>query len=243
MKLGILQCDDVRSSLQPNFGDYAGMFETLFQQVDAALELHFYRVFDGHLPANIDECDAYICSGSKWGVNDSDLWIRQLEDFTRALYAAGKGMVGICFGHQLIAKALGGKVEKSLLGWGVGIVHANVLAAQRWMQPPQDNIALVVCHQDQVCQLPPGAQVLLSNDFCPYSMFQVDAHFLGLQGHPEFTALYSAALMEQRRDIIPADTINSAMATLNFSHGYQADDKLIAKWILAFLRQTLTTRE
>lgn len=243
MKLGILQCDDVRSRLQPTFGDYAGMFEALFQQVDAALELHFYRVFDGQFPAHIDECDAYICSGSKWSVNDGDLWIRQLEDFTRALYVAGKGLVGICFGHQLIAKALGGEVEKSPLGWGVGIAHANVLAAQSWMLPQQDNIALVVCHQDQVCQLPLGAKVLLSNDFCPYSMFQVDAHFLGLQGHPEFTALYSAALMEQRRDIIPADTISSAMDTLNSPHSYQADDKLIAKWILAFLRQTLTTRE
>ena len=106
------------------------------------------------------------------------------------------------------------------------------------MQPKQDNIALVVCHQDQVCKLPGSATVLMSNDFCPYSMFQVDAHFLGLQGHPEFTAQYSAVLMEQRRDIIPADTINSAIDSLS----YQADDKLITKWILAFLRQTLVTR-
>ena len=238
MKLGILQCDDVRSSLQPEFGSYAAMFEALFLQVDCALELHFYLVIDGQFPQHIDECDAYICSGSKWGVNDDDLWIRQLEDFIRALYVEGKGLVGICFGHQLIAKALGGEVEKSPLGWGVGIAHAYVLAEPSWMQQKQANIALVVCHQDQVCKLPSGAQVLMSNEFCPYSMFQVDAHFLGLQGHPEFTAQYSAVLMEQRRDIIPADTINSAMNSLN----YEADDKLITKWMLAFLRQTISTR-
>ena len=238
MKLGILQCDDVRSSLQPDFGNYASMFETLFQQSGDSLELRFYLVIDGQFPQHIDECDVYVCSGSKWGVNDDDLWIRQLEDFIRALYVGSKGLVGICFGHQLIAKALGGEVEKSPLGWGVGIAHANVLAKQSWMQPKQDNIALVVCHQDQVCKLPLGAQVLMSNDFCPYSMFQVDAHFLGLQGHPEFSTQYSAVLMEQRRDIIPENTINSAMNSLN----YEADDKLITKWILAFLRQTLATR-
>ncbi|NQZ93302.1 MAG: GMP synthase [Moritella sp.] len=238
MKLGILQCDDVRNSLQSDFGNYAAMFEALFQQVDEALELRFYLVIDGQFPQHIDECDAYICSGSKWGVNDEDPWIRELEDFIRALYTEGKGLVGICFGHQLIAKALGGEVEKSPLGWGVGIAHADVLTEPSWMQPKQGNIALVVCHQDQVCKLPRSATILMSNDFCPYSMFQVDAHFLGLQGHPEFTAQYSAVLMEQRRDIIPADTINSAMDSLN----YQADDKLITKWILAFLRQTLITR-
>lgn len=238
MKLGILQCDDVQASLHADFGNYAAMFEALFPQVDSALELRFYRVIDGTFPEHIDECDAYICSGSKWSVNDDDLWIRELEYFTRQLYDAQKGLVGICFGHQLIAKALGGEVEKSPLGWGVGIAHADVLARQSWMLPKQDDIALVVCHQDQVCQLPAGAEVLLSNDFCPNSMFQVDSHFLGLQGHPEFTSEYSAALMEQRRDIIPADTIKSAMDSL----GQQADDKLIAKWILVFLRQTMVTR-
>lgn len=236
MKLGILQCDDVRSSLQPEFGSYASMFKALFQQVDEDLELNFYLVIDGQFPQHVDECDAYVCSGSKWGVNDDDFWIRQLEDFIRALYLERKGLVGICFGHQLMAKALGGQVETSPRGWGVGIAHANVLTKRSWMQPKQDKVALVVCHQDQVCKLPLGARVLMANDFCPYSMFQVDSHFLGLQGHPEFTALYSSALMQQRRDIIPANTIATALDSLR----YQADDKLMAQWVLAFLRHSLT---
>jgi len=238
MKLGILQCDDVRESFQPEFGNYAAMFTALFQQVDERLELHFYRVIDGLFPQHVDECDAYICSGSKWGANDDEVWIHQLADYIRELYAKDKGLAGICFGHQMIAKALGGEVEKSPLGWGVGIAHANVLAKPNWMLPKRDEIALVVCHQDQVCKLPDNSKVLMSNDFCPYSMFQVDAHFLGLQGHPEFTSLYSAALMAQRRDIIPADTINTAMDTLNA----EADDKLVTQWILTFLRQTVVAR-
>lgn len=236
MKLGILQCDDVRQSLQPEFGDYASMFKALFEPAYSNLELHFYRVIDGQFPLHVNECDAYICSGSKWSVNDNEPWIRELEHFIRALYIGKKGLVGICFGHQLIAKALGGEVEKSPSGWGIGIAYSNLMVEQRWMQPKQSNIALVVCHQDQVCKLPPNAKVLLSNDFCRYSMFQVDSHFLGLQGHPEFSSRYSAALMEQRRDIIPATTIEVAMTSL----ANQADDRLISTWILAFLKRTVT---
>jgi len=235
MTLGILQCDHVQAILQPEFGDYPAMFEAQFQLADEAVNIRFYPVIDGLFPQHIEECDAYICSGSKLGVNDEQPWIRQLEVFIRTLYTEGKGLVGICFGHQLIAKALGGEVERSPRGWGVGVAQSSCLLEQDWMQPKQDHIALVVCHQDQVCKLPLGSQVLMSNEFCPYSMFQVDSHFLGMQGHPEFSTQFSSAIMALRRDKIPADTINTAMASLS----KEADDKLVTLWILAFLRQTM----
>jgi len=235
MKLGILQCDHVQDTLQSDFGDYPAMFTQLLQDYDDEIDVQFYAVIDGQFPQHIDECDVYMSSGSKWGANDDQAWIHQLEDFIRALYSAGKGFVGICFGHQLIAKALGGEVEKSPLGWGVGVAHYSLVTEKAWMQPQQDNVALVVSHQDQVCQLPAGSTVLMGNDFCPYSMFQVDSHFLGLQGHPEFSAQYSAALMDVRRDRIPAETIATGMQSLD----YQTDDKLTTQWIMRFLKQTL----
>lgn len=235
MKLGILQCDHVQDALQPNFGDYPAMFTQLLQDYNDEVDIHFYSVIDGQFPQHIDECDVYMSSGSKWGANDEQPWIHHLEAFIRELYRAGKGFVGICFGHQLIAKALGGTVEKSPLGWGVGISHSSLITQKTWMQPQQDSIALVVSHQDQVCKLPQGSTVLMGNDFCPYSMFQVDSHFLGLQGHPEFSTQYSAALMDVRRDRIPADTIDAGMQSLD----YPADVQLTTQWILAFLKQTL----
>jgi len=235
MKLGILQCDHVQAGLQPDFGDYPAMFEHALNTAGIPLDIHFYAVIDGEFPDDVHACDVYMSSGSKWGVNDDQPWIRQLELFIQDLYSAGKGFVGICFGHQLIARALGGEVQKAENGWGVGIAHTSLVNNRQWMQPQKTDLALVVSHQDQITRLPDNTNVLMSSDFCPYSMIQVGEHFLGLQGHPEFSASYSSALMDVRRDRIPAETITAGMDSLS----YPADDQLAIQWILQFLRQTM----
>ena len=233
MKLGILICDEVQEQLQPEFGDYPVMFSELLKRVDEQLEIVFYSAIDHDLPANINACDFYMTTGSRWGANDDLLWIRELEDFIRALYDAGIGFAGICFGHQLIAKALGGRVEKSPKGWGIGISLTDVNETQSWMTAGKSKIALVVSHQDQISELPSKAVVLSGNDFCPYSMIQVGHNFLGVQGHPEFSRQYSFALMDSRRDRISATVIETASATLS----HEADDVLVMQWIIKFLEQ------
>ena len=176
-----------------------------------------------------------MSSGSKFGVNDDIPWIRALEDFVRSLYHAKKGFVGICFGHQLIARALGGQVQSAAAGWGIGIASSKVLQQKNWMQPAASSLNLVVSHQDQISQLPKHANVLLSNPFCPYSMIQIDDHFLGLQGHPEFSQIYSYALMNSRRDRISAQTIRQAVLSLE----QPSDDLLTMQWLLTFLQQAI----
>lgn len=233
MKLGILICDEVREQLQPEFGDYPEMFSELLKRVDDQLEIVYFSAFKHELPANINTCDFYMTTGSRWGVNDDQLWIRELEDFIRAIYNAGIGFVGVCFGHQLIAKALGGRVEKSPKGWGIGVALTNMTSAQSWMSEPKSKIGLVVSHQDQICELPPNSEVLGSNDFCPYSMIKVGHNFLGVQGHPEFSRQYSFALMDIRRDIISATVIDAASATLS----QDVDDVLVMQWLIHFLKQ------
>jgi GMP synthase-like glutamine amidotransferase len=235
MKLGILLCDQVQEQLQPEFGDYPAMFNELLQRVDEALDVQYFSAINHELPANIDDCDFYMTSGSRWGVNDDKLWIRELEEFIRVLYEAGKGFVGICFGHQLIAKSLGGCVEKSPKGWGIGIAFSDVISLQSWMKPTKDKLDLVVSHQDQITKLPPQAEVLVSNDFCPYSMFTVGHHFLGIQGHPEFSRQYSLALMNSRKDRIKKSVIDAASATLI----HEVDDVLVMKWLVNFLKQSI----
>jgi len=235
MKLGILICDQVQEKLQPKFGDYPKMFNDLLQRVNETIEIYYYSAFNHELPTDIDECDAYITSGSRWGVNDDKLWIRELEEFIRKLYLAEKKFVGICFGHQLIAKALGGRVDNSAKGWGIGIAVSDVIDRQSWMTPTKNKLALVVSHQDQITKLPPQSQVLLSNEFCPYSMIKVGPNFLGLQGHPEFSRQYSKALMNFRRDRIDAAMIDNAISTLV----NETDDVLVTKWIISFIKQKL----
>ena len=262
MKLGILICDHVQEQLQAEFGDYQTMFKDVFSKINQAvcrpdsltdslvnsltnnpatyppITLNFFSVVDGEFPENIDVCDAYITTGSKYSINDDNPWIQQLIEFVKTLYSAKKGFVGICFGHQLIAKALGGKVIHSTKGWGIGIAESQVIKQQKWMKPYQASLNLIVSHQDQVIDLPTlskNTEVLLTNDFCPNSMIQVDQHFLGLQGYPEFSAAYSFALMESRKDHIPKQCFNEGKKSLV----HKADDLLVIQWIINFLQQTI----
>lgn len=232
MKIGILQADDVNPVLQPEHGNYPQMFEKALRAVLPDCELPVYRVLDGELPATTTECDAWLITGSKFGVNDGLHWIEALSDFVRTLWAEQRPLVGICFGHQLMARALGGTVVKSDKGWGVGLSFNQVIERKLWMQPWQEGLDLLVSHQDQVVVLPEEAQVLASSDFCPYYLIQYGECFLSVQGHPEFCVDYCRALMEMRRDILPAPRLRAGRASLNA----EADSQLMMRWIASFLQ-------
>ncbi len=237
MRIGLLQCDDVDEKLQSRHGNYPEMFERLFTRVDPTLEFQVWRCLNGEIPGDVDAVDVWLTTGSKYGANDGDEWIESLCAFVRELWAAGKPLVGICFGHQIIAKALGGEVVKSERGWGVGMSFNRLTERAEWMDPWQEGLDLVVSHQDQVSRLPEGATVLAASDFCPIYVMQVGETFLGVQGHPEFSKAYSADLMERRRGKIPGNRVREGQASLNAP----VDDQLMVRWILNFMRQALNS--
>lgn len=232
MKLGILKCDRVSDVFVAEHGQYPEMFEDLLLPADSTLEFTVFDVEHGEFPRDINAVDAYLITGSRHGVNDGFPWIGQLEEFVRTLNDAQKKVVGICFGHQLIAKAFGGKVIKSPKGWGVGMSQNQVVQHKEWMEPRQDEFNILVSHQDQVVELPRGAEILATSDFCPNYMMQIGAHLLSLQGHPEFTKAYSEALMVSREDTIGDVEFDRGMHSL----AMHEDDDLIALWIMNFLR-------
>jgi GMP synthase-like glutamine amidotransferase len=120
MKIGILKTDAVRPEWVPTFGEYPDMFERVLKLVDPDLEFEVWDIEEGEFPTTLDGIDGFIITGSKSSVYDDKPWIRSLEALVRELYEARKKVIGICFGHQLIAQALGGLVDKSPKGWGVG---------------------------------------------------------------------------------------------------------------------------
>lgn len=229
MRLGILQCDSVRAGLQPRFGDYPDMFRALLTSERVQPEFRAYDLTRDGFPTALDECDAWLITGSKFGVNDGDAWIERAHELVRELDAERRPLIGICFGHQMVARALGGRVEQ--VGWGAGLHTALVRERRPWMRPEASELALLVSHQDQVTAPPARVQHLAGHDFCPYDMFQVDGHILTFQGHPEFATEYSRALIELRREELGEERARAALESL----ARAPDAAVAADWIHRFI--------
>lgn len=234
MKIGILQCDDVMVTLQAAHGNYPEMFMRLLHSVDPELSFQVWRCHEGQIPDANVEVDAWLITGSKYGVNDGLQWVNQLCDLIRQLYALRKPVIGVCFGHQLITHALSGLVKRNPKGWGVGVSTNTVSTQLPWMKPWQPELNLIVSHQDQVVSLPANTITLAGSSFCTYYLIQIGTTFLGLQGHPEFTTAYAADLMEYQRKYIPEDRIKMSLASLSTPQ----DAEIMAKWMLNFMAQS-----
>lgn len=232
MKIAILKTDAVRPEWVPTYGEYPDMFQRLLRQVDPTLEFEVWDVEEGEFPARTDHVDAFLITGSKSSVYDDKPWIRELEAFVRRLRDEGRKVIGICFGHQLIARALGGRVEKSDKGWGVGI-HEYRISDDSLHDGEGDSFRLLASHQDQVLTAPPGATVIAENEHCEIAAFKVGEQLLAFQGHPEFIPEYSREIMQFRKDMIGATRVAEGMASLeNATH----EGERVARWMLDFVR-------
>jgi GMP synthase-like glutamine amidotransferase len=231
MKLGILKTDDVRPELATRFGEYPDMFIAVLSRADPDLEFRVFDVEHGQYPLDIDEVDAYLITGSKSSVYDDKPWIATLIEFVRELHRQRKKLVGICFGHQLVAQALGGRVEKSPKGWGIGLHTHRFNSAPSWHDQGDMDLDILVSHQDQVQELPPDARLLAGSAFCENAAFQLGDHILTFQGHPEFVPEYSREVMNIRRETIGEQTYQDGMASLEGTH----EAARVADWIVNFL--------
>lgn len=226
-RIAILETGAPPAALTPAYGDYPAMFRALLGD---SFETETFDVQAGALP-DPDRFDGAIITGSAAGVYEDRPWIPPLLEWIRT--AKGRlRLVGICFGHQAMTEALGGRVEKSERGWGVGLHRYQVAAAEPWMQPTASRIAIPVSHQDQVVVQPPGARVLLASAFTPYAGLAWGDDAVSFQCHPEFSPAYAAALVEGRAERIPSAVAAEALASLR-----EPDDRdVLGAWIRRFLR-------
>jgi len=230
MIVGILQADSVLPQYQAEHGNYPGMFEHLLSAHN--VQCKHYNVEAMEYPG-IDDCDGYLITGSKKSVYDDEPWIIRLSEFVRELHQRKKPTVGVCFGHQLIAHALGGRTQSAPVGWGVGIHEVQVICKESFLDPFLAQVRLIVSHKDQVTALPDGAQVIATSDFCPVAMFTVGEHMFGMQGHPEFSKSYSAEMMGHRRKILGEEKYAEGTRSLEGS----LDADVVTSWIVNFLKK------
>jgi GMP synthase-like glutamine amidotransferase len=225
VKVAILETGRPPGNLAAEFGDYPTMFARLLGR---AFGIESYDVQRGELPDRPTAHSAYLITGSPAGVYDPLPWIPRLEEFVRG--AAQAKMVGICFGHQLMAEALGGRVEKSAKGWGTGLHRYSIVRAEAWMDEVAE-IAAPASHQDQVVLQPPNTEVVATSEFTPYAALAwTDRPAISFQFHPEFSPAYAKALIEQRHDQVPDP--GAAIASLDAPN----DNARVAGWIRRFLK-------
>lgn len=230
LHLGILQTDHVLPEFQADHGDYTDMFHRLFSAVDETVTFTDYDV-QLAVPQTI-ECDAYVITGSKNSVYEELPWIPRLVAFLQQVLTADRKIIGICFGHQLMAHYFGGRVAAAEQGWGVGVHRTEVLRTYPWMTPSNGEVALLCSHKDQVMALPAAAELYLASEFCPMAGFTIDDQVITVQGHPEFRKPYSRALMNKRQEMLGEKVFRAGIDSL----AQTTDEADFARWLLAFVR-------
>lgn len=234
MTIGILKTDNVHPQLVSEFGEYPAMFAQLLNSVDDKLTFVTYDVMQMEYPQDLNDVDAYLITGSKYSVYEDLNWIHRLGAFVQELHQVKKKLIGICFGHQLIAHFLGGKTTASSRGWGIGIQKAELNAdGQALTVSDKNEYGLLGIHQDQVLIPAAGSKILASSDFCPIAMYSIGQHILCVQGHPEFSPNYLRTLLQLREHLFEKKHYQAALYSLETEN---RDHLLVAQWIVDFFK-------
>ncbi|MGQ0565119.1 MAG: type 1 glutamine amidotransferase [Gemmobacter sp.] len=228
MLIGILQTGQAPDVLRPETGDYPDFFATLLDGHGFAFRTWHVEAMD--FPVGIHDADGWLITGSRHGAYEDHPFIAPLERLIRDIVAGGVPLVGICFGHQIIAQALGGKVERSDRGWAVGATDYDFAG---------ETMTLNAWHRDQVVAVPPGARVVASNDFCANAALVYDDRAFTVQAHPEFRPQFIDGLMRTRGPgLVPEPLMAEARAKLDAP----IDDRSMAGRIAAFFKMPRARR-
>lgn len=230
MQIGILQCGHAPEEVQAIHGDYDAMFMRLL--INRGFEFRTFNVVDMEFPGQPDECDGWLLTGSKHGAYDDLPFIAPLEDFIRECRVAGVPMVGICFGHQIIAQALGGKVEKFSGGWSLG-------RTTYWMDGA--NITLNAWHQDQIVVPAPDAKTVATSDFCAHAACVYPGGIYTVQPHPEIPADILADYLDapDRTATVPKEILDTALRDLPLALDTMDEAKRIADHFFAHAHESV----
>jgi GMP synthase-like glutamine amidotransferase len=228
--IGILACDHVGPELLDAAAgrDYDVMYTEMLRAAEPSIRTRTYDVVNGELPATPDECDGWIITGARYDSYRDEPWIVALREFIADVLEHRARLVGVCFGHQAVAHALGGKAEPSGT-WKAGPQSLEV-EPTAWFEGGQ--VAIHAMHQDVASIVPPGARTIASGDTAEHPMYLVGDTILCVQDHPEYDAGYIAGLVEARRPRMGDAITDEALTRISND---QTDNAVVGRWIANFL--------
>jgi GMP synthase-like glutamine amidotransferase len=212
--------------------NYMPMMLTYLNQVMPQRTYKVFNVAQGDFPSDVWECNGYIITGSPASCYDNEPWIHRLIEQIKEIHSKKVPLLGICFGHQMIAYTLGGCVKKSKDGWGIGNRTFTIRQKEKWMHTSieNNNCSLLFSHQDQVTLLPDNAKHLASDTFCKFQIYSIENHIFCIQGHPEFTTQYAKSRYISRQDSIGQVIVENAINSLS----KPTSNKMVGQWINSF---------
>ena len=233
IKLGILQTNHDKSvEVGDAYPDDAHRFRDLFDGQEIRFEYKVYMTIGGEVPKSLDEQDAFLITGSPLSVLDTHIFTTDLVAFVRACDSAKKPLIGACFGHQVIADALGGTVNKSKNGYNVGVEKTHFFEKSLWMKPKKNELPMYVFHEDEVVQLPEGTKLLGSTPNCKIASFSKGNHTFTTQAHPEFTPAFMTSVVSYTGVKVPSFDPRPALSQVNdLTEGH-----VYANWCTEFFK-------
>ncbi|MEO1251370.1 MAG: type 1 glutamine amidotransferase [Pseudomonadota bacterium] len=232
MHIHILETGAPPTPLDAEYGGYPMMMEQMLAPMDGRFRFTSSAIWRHEAPPPVSAVDGVVITGSPAGVYEGDDWIAPALNFVRAAADAARPQVGICFGHQLMAAAFGGRVERAEKGWATGVHAYDIPERRDWMRPEKARIACTALHQDQVVTPPRGARVIAASDFCPYAgLDYAQGPAISFQSHPEYEHGFADALLRLLRGRISAGLVDQGLASLK----RPSDRTVLAQWIAAFL--------
>lgn len=246
LRIGVLICDHLDPAILERHADYGPRYRELLAPpgdpegpgAEASFDVVELDLTAGELPDDPAACDAWLVGGSRLDAHGDGGFVPGLVEFVARVLSENVPLVGICFGHQILARALGGRIERAG-SWGAGVKRFSVLGSAPWITVPSDPVSLVVSHRDQVADLPPGAELVLTAAYCPVAGFRVGERAFAVQAHPEFDTGLSRTLSEGRREIMGDDVTADALASLDLP----TDSGQVNRWIRRFLLHATRARE
>ncbi|MGB4100805.1 MAG: type 1 glutamine amidotransferase [Alphaproteobacteria bacterium] len=231
--VGIIETGQPHEHLAAQYGYFPDMFRNYFSKFPG-MTFSTYQVFNGVPVPDPDSCDAWIITGSPHAVYESHAWLPPMMSMIRTALDRDSRMLGICFGHQLMAHACGGLVKKSERGWGIGVHEYAVTQAGQNVIALGEKLNLLASHQDQVEVMPERGTLLAQSAFCPHAAIAYGKSGLSFQGHPEFTDIFARESISFRRreGMIPEQIADAGLMTLD---GRMVDADQLAPVLARFL--------